>query len=508
MRPFARFTTCSALALGVAAGPAAADLTAQEVWDGMQSAMQNYGYTVDATQTPNSGGLDVSDVSMRIDFPENEGTVSFVIPELELEENSDGSVSMTFPAAMPITIDATPKDDDAVNMVLDYANSGLELIVSGDPSKMTYTYDAEQMSITLAELTINGDVIGRDKARFEFVMEGLSGVTTIASGSTTEISQDMRADTARYDLAFNDPESDDVALVTGSLAALYIESSTELPEGFDPSDAQSLAAGGFSGGGKMGYEDGNMQFAVTDDEGTTTGTTRSGTVALAFEMNSELMRYDVAATDQEVGLTGPEMPVPVNFSMAESAFSFTAPIAASETPQDMAFGLTLGGFEMADVLWNMVDPSATLPRDPATIALDVTGQVTPFVNLFDPAEMEKIEDTGAAPGELNTLTLNNLTVEVAGARLGGTGSFTFDNDDTETFDGFPRPTGAVNLTLDGANGLIDKLIAMGVLTQEDAMGARMMMSMFAVPGDSPDSLKSSIQINEQGHVLANGMRIQ
>jgi hypothetical protein len=40
------------------------------------------------------------------------------------------------------------------------------------------------------------------------------------------------------------------------------------------------------------------------------------------------------------------------------------------------------------------------------------------------------------------------------------------------------------------------------------MGARMMMSMFATPGDGPDSLKSSLQINDEGHVLANGMRIQ
>jgi hypothetical protein len=36
----------------------------------------------------------------------------------------------------------------------------------------------------------------------------------------------------------------------------------------------------------------------------------------------------------------------------------------------------------------------------------------------------------------------------------------------------------------------------------------MMMSMFAVPENGPDNLTSSIRINEQGHVLANGMRIQ
>lgn len=40
------------------------------------------------------------------------------------------------------------------------------------------------------------------------------------------------------------------------------------------------------------------------------------------------------------------------------------------------------------------------------------------------------------------------------------------------------------------------------------MGARMMMSMFAVPGSAPDTLRSTIEVNERGHVLANGQRIK
>jgi hypothetical protein len=71
----------------------------------------------------------------------------------------------------------------------------------------------------------------------------------------------------------------------------------------------------------------------------------------------------------------------------------------------------------------------------------------------------------------------------------------------------PRPEGSINLRLEGANALIDKLIQMGIVQQEDAMGARMMMSMFTIP-DGDDVLTSTIEVNEQGHVLANGQRIQ
>ena len=106
------------------------------------------------------------------------------------------------------------------------------------------------------------------------------------------------------------------------------------------------------------------------------------------------------------------------------------------------------------------------------------------------------------------MTLKTLLVDAAGAKLSGTGDFTFDNTDLATFGGVPRPTGAVDLQLAGANGLLDKLVAMGLLPQEQAMGARMMMGLFAVPGEAEDTLSSKIEINDQGHVLANGQRIQ
>ncbi|MCL3882001.1 DUF2125 domain-containing protein [Marivita sp. GX14005] len=503
-----RLSTCSAFALAMAAGPAAADLTAQQVWDGLEAAMQDFGYSVEATENPAEDGLTVRDVTMRFDMPEDDGTVSFTLDEITFTENSDGSVAMSYPASMPITVDAAPEDGEAVKMMLNLTQSGLSIVASGSPDAMTYTYDADMLSLALEELEVDGETLGRDDASFTLALNGLDGVSTIEKDGATLMNQDLRARTARYDFAFADLESEGRAKVSGSMENLTTESTSYLPEGFDSADPQSFATGGFSASGRLGYENGRTEFTVTEENGETTGNTATASVELVFEMNGETLGYSVSAKDQKADVNGPDMPVPVSFSMSESAFNFTVPIAAATEPQEMAFGLTLAGFEMSEELWALFDRGGALPRDPATIAIDVTGKVTPFVNLFDPEEMEKIEETGAAPGELNALTLNDLTIELAGASLGGTGSFTFDNDDLKSFDGFPRPEGAVNLTLEGANALIDQLIGMGVLTQEDAMGARMMINMFAVPGDDPDTLTSSIQVNEQGHVLANGMRIR
>jgi len=182
-----------------------------------------------------------------------------------------------------------------------------------------------------------------------------------------------------------------------------------------------------------------------------------------------------------------------------------APVSASEDQQDFSFLLKMRDFTMSDMIWSMLDPSAVLPRDPATIVLDLSGKAKVLVNYLDPTVVENMD---SPPGELNALKINELLVSAAGTKLSGTGDFTFDNSDLASFDGMPAPTGIANLELSGANGLMDKLIQMGLISDSDAMGARMMMGMLAVPAEGEDSLKSEIEITGDGQILANGQRIK
>ena len=138
----------------------------------------------------------------------------------------------------------------------------------------------------------------------------------------------------------------------------------------------------------------------------------------------------------------------------------------------------------------------------------MTGKAKLLFDLLDPAQMEAVDRGEAMPGELNAVTLNALTVRAAGAELTGEGAFTFDNSDLETFDGMPAPEGSVDLALSGGNGLLDKLVNMGLLPEEQAMGARMMMGLFAVPGAGEDSLTSKIEVKSDGQILANGQRLK
>jgi hypothetical protein len=116
--------------------------------------------------------------------------------------------------------------------------------------------------------------------------------------------------------------------------------------------------------------------------------------------------------------------------------------------------------------------------------------------------------TAEVPGQLHALTLKELQVKIAGADLTGSGAFTFNNDDLETFDGLPAPTGDINLKLVGGNGLLDNLIKMGMVPQDEAMGVRMMMGLFAVAGDGEDTLTSKIEVKDDGSIFANGQRLK
>ncbi len=121
-----------------------------------------------------------------------------------------------------------------------------------------------------------------------------------------------------------------------------------------------------------------------------------------------------------------------------------------------------------------------------------------LIDLMDPANA----NSDAMPGQLDAINLNALQVKAAGAELTGSGAATVDNSS-----GMPKPVGAVDLKLVGANALIDKLVAMGLIPEDQAMGARMMMGMFAVPSGE-DELTSKIEFKEDGGIYANGQRIQ
>jgi hypothetical protein len=293
--------------------------------------------------------------------------------------------------------------------------------------------------------------------------------------------------------------------IRGQVAALAFEGSAALPQGdYDPEDMNAMLEAGFDVDGTFSHGGGQTDFLFTDGSELVRGQTTSQSGGFGVKMGADGLGYSATASDVTVAFTSSDVPFPIEMALAETGFEMTMPVTPGEEPQDFALAIRLGDFTMSDMIWGMFDPAGQLPRTPATVVIDLEGQARLDAPLMDPEAMESAE----VPGELRTLSIKDLVLRLAGAELTGQGAFTFDNTDTVTFDGMPRPEGTLNLRLVGGNALLDTLVNMGLLPQEQATGVRMMMGLFAVPGEGEDTLTSTIEVNEAGQVLANGQRLR
>jgi hypothetical protein len=225
-----------------------------------------------------------------------------------------------------------------------------------------------------------------------------------------------------------------------------------------------------------------------------------------FIVNKDTFEYQTKATDLELSLLVPDQfpfPVAVN---AQTGFGIKMPLSKKEG--DFELSVSLRDLYVNNELWDMFDPDKKLPRTPATLALKLSGVGNLFFNALDPEQAEELSRADI-PGQIKSISLDELDIQGAGLEVIGDGSFVFDNDDLITIPGIPRPKGSAEVQLIGGNTFIDTLINMGLLTQDDAMQARMMLMLFAKPDPSfDDKLTSRWEITEDGKITANGQRLR
>ncbi|MGP6088083.1 DUF2125 domain-containing protein [Antarctobacter jejuensis] len=506
-----RYTTASVLALAVMAGPAWADLTPQQVWDDFEAYMTGFGYSMTASEAMDGSTLTVSDVTMTIPIPEEEGAeVKLIMPQLTFADNGDGSVKLSYPDVSDITVHLIEDGETFAEIVVTMTQSNVAMNVAGSPGDMTYTYSGDSIALELTRVFGEGEEITRDMLSATIGMGPLSGTSHITQDDAfRSVEQDVSYGDLTYDVKFQDPDnSNNTGLFNGQLTGLKTTGATILPNEINYDDPTSMFKNGGAVDVVISHTGGRTDFTVQEPAGATVGKFSSTGGEFGIAVSEQELTYAISGSSQMVSLSGPELPLPINAQLDEIGFALTMPLSPADAPQDASLSVVLANFAMDDMLWNIFDPSQTLPRDPATIALNLDAKVSPFVSLLDTEKMEEMAMNGGMPGELHSVTLSDFVVDMIGGVILGEGSFNFDMSDFTTIPGVPRPEGELNLSVSGANGIIDKLISMGLMGEQDAMGARMMLSMFTVPGDEPDTATSKIEINEQGHILANGQRIQ
>ncbi|SEN59545.1 hypothetical protein SAMN04488003_12230 [Loktanella fryxellensis] len=493
--------------------PAAwADVTAQQVWTAWQEAVTGYATDVTLTSDPVvEDGDTVTVTNLVVSSAQDGDTLTLTIPELVFTGAGDGTVDVTGSDRVPVVIASA--DGGEIAMTLSETNGTLK--VSGTPEALSYAMAADQYALTMDSLTTpEGPVTGE----MRLAANGVSATTTTATGATVDGTLDLTATSVDLLLDITSPDATPV-MVSGKIDGIAATGTSSMPADLDTSDPSAMFGGDYVADGTFS----NGPSAYIIDVGGVSpvnGTVTTGPGTLSYGIGPDGLRYATEATDLVADLTSGDMPFPLRLTAASYGTSLTTPVGPTDAA--VPFGLTLDLSELTvnDEVWAMLDPAASLPRDPATVQLDISGMARLDESMMDPAAMTPDAGTADAtdltavppmgpdafPGEVESLTLNALTVDALGVSIDGTGDFTFDNADTTTFPGFPAPTGQITLDLTGANGLIDTLIAMGLVPEDQAMMGRMMMGMFATSvGD--DALQSVIEVRD-GQVLANGQRIR
>lgn len=476
-----------------------ADVTAEEVWADWQKSMALYGsdgLTVGETVTD---GNTLTVRALTMSFSDEFSTISSDLGPLVFTENGDGSVSVTTPDSYTMVVDL--EDDVSLDLVISQQDA--VITVTGEPGAMNYDFSADSYTIEVAE--IRGDTDGVEGDIFAKI-NGVSGSYTSPEADTGEMTYTMGVDSVDLLVDVKEPDGEGFALVSGKLQELSATGTMAVPEGVDFDDPDTLFANGFAVESNMSYQSGEFLIDFKDEFDAGTITTRMGEGGFAVAMNAETLSYEVSADGVDISAQVPDLPFPVNFSWNVAETGFAMPVAATEEAAPFGFNFALTDVSISEDIWAMADPAGALPHDPISIELALSGMAKLFFDLFDPEQAEAMAFADV-PGELYALTLEKLRLSAVGGEVTGNGDFTFDNTDLETFDGLPRPAGELNVVIKGANALIDNAVNMGLLPQEQAGMGRLFMGMFTTPtGD--DELTSTIEINDQGHIMANGQRIQ
>lgn len=493
----------SALAL-IAAGPALADLTAEDVWNSWLSIAEAQGQTVTVGGTSRDAEtLTQSGVTMTMVM--SEGRVEMTLDEVVFTEEFGGSVAIGLPDSYDVEAEFEDDEGQTVGFTLVVSHPGLSISASGDPDAISYAYAGETATMAMTGISVNGETQNID---ISGTVSGFSGESNVTAGALQMTESTFTA--AELTATGQGVVPDDPATgVEGgafdfdfSMVDVASQSQGAMPS--DPAQFMAALADGAAMDFSVTHGGSSLSFDSTVDGQPVQTTQTNASGALSFAINSESLSFEATGLDSEVQMAGmaPMMP-PVSYTLESSSALLSLPVSPSDEPRDFSLSLRLEGLAVNEGLWSMFDPAGALPRDPATVIVDVSGSGQWFVNVFDPETIEQMETAPMIPGQVNSVQVNEIRIALAGAMATLSGAFDIDNSQMP-----PVPVGAADLNIAGLNGLIDTLISIGLVPEEQAMGARMFMGMFAVPGDGPDTLKSEIETTADGAVIVNGQRVK
>ena len=146
---------------------ALADVTSQQVWDGLRTAMVASGFKLRASETRNGARLTIGDlqINKRFQDPGSDasGTISLSVSSLQFLDKGNGKVNIVFPEKIPVILRSNSPNDGAFEMQLNLTQRNLVITASGKPEELRHDYAAETVGLNLGNFVLDGtEVPGTD----------------------------------------------------------------------------------------------------------------------------------------------------------------------------------------------------------------------------------------------------------------------------------------------------------------------------------------------------------
>lgn len=506
MRRHTLLGTTILTATAVLASSATADITGSDAWASYTSFYEATGAQVIGEEQAQGDTLVIADPALLYRLPFNIATMRVGLPDMTLTTQSDGTVAITYPDTFDVTFEIDVPDEASVSGSLAITQTGYEGIASGTPGDVTFSQSADAMKLQLKDLDIpeeNVDLLMLVES------EGYRVSSRVVDGELITVTSEMTLEPADIAYVLND---DGGVVVSNTGTFGRTESSTEmaLPAGgsnvFDLSSVLQNGAfvrGTTTAGGSTGETVTTIDGNVVSEQKTSSGRT-NGT----FSIDAVGIDLAVEASENTFNMTIPDVfPFPIEGAISQATVGYKFPLLPSEEEQDVALRLDLRDVTISDDLWAIFDPEQQLPRDAASINIDLSGKVISEVDWLNFATLEGQLEQPVPPIAPTSVTINELLIAAVGASAQGSGMFTLDMSDMETIPGMPRPEGSALLQVQGANALIDRLVSLGFIGPEEAGMARLGMG-FIARATGSDSFQTEVEVNAQGHVIVNGQRMR
>ncbi len=513
-------TTTSAMALtALMAGASFADVSPADVWQSWVEYYTSAGMEVTEGSREDTGGtLVVRDLVIGV--ADDTGRFAMNVPSVTMEDIGDGKVRMTmapeFTAEMDVTAPEGAPEGGDVALGVTVTQTGSEMVVSGSPDDQLYDVSMPELVMKLDKLVADGQPMDLPlTARF---VDATGSYRHTKTAEGRRVVQDMKTGKVEVSGKGTFPESpaDPGAASSGPQAFDFTASYDGLAMAFDMTLPAESTMDDLDAALQAGMAmTGSFEFGKSEMSGTMSGPTAGGpdqTVTmksssenstLGFAMSQDGIGYNGTGGVTSVELTTSMMPFPIRYGIESASFDLLMPVSEREEVQPYRVATKVAGLTIGDEIWGLFDPMKQLPRDPATIDIDVSGNLKVMANIFDPAFIEGTDP--AVPFMPVDVKIARFFAQAIGATVEASGELAAREGQTLQ----QTPAGNVSVRLEGVNTAMDKLINLGLLNPESAMQARMMMGMMMRPVEgAEDTQTSEVEFRDDGSVFVNGQQMQ